>query len=66
MSGPHQEPHTRVARLKSLSADELTAFVDSVLKEQGATNDETSAANPEGEKCVTPPGSYSYRHAARA
>ncbi len=65
MSGPDQDPHTRVAHLKSLSADELTAFVDGVLKEQGATNDETRVADPEGERRQSR-GSDSYRHTARA
>lgn len=56
MSGPTQDPKSKVAYLKHLSADELVTFVDGVLEENGAGGEASRDAGAEGENPVGPRG----------
>ncbi len=53
MSGSAQEPDTRVAYLKRLSPEQLVAFVDGVLEENGATSPGPEDADSEGESLAS-------------
>lgn len=62
MSGYGHEPDSRVAHLKRLSRDQLAAFVDGVLEENGAQREATRHSEPEGDEPVTPVAPHSVRN----